>query len=183
MKNLFLGNLFVALLLSASSVNAQSVPDFKNSPMAVGADGNLLKLEKKSVEIKAKVKAMGYGGMSTFLNIDGKNSPVRLKPNAQFMLKVDVDTDPETVFYLTPTKEVRNTREVEMNRTSAFAAYGAKGKSVKKDDITLEFSKVSEGVYKLVPSAPLVSGTEYAFVSAAQGASGQQSVVFLFGID
>jgi hypothetical protein len=161
----------------------QAVPDFKNSPMVIGPDGTLVKLEKKSVEIKAKAKAMGYGGVSMFLNIDGQKSPVRVGSGSTFIIKVEADVDPETVFYLTPTKIVGKTREVEISRTSAFAAYGAKGKSVKKDDITLEFEKVTDGVYKMKPTQPLVAGTEYAFVSTAQGASGQQSVVFLFGTE
>ena len=171
----------LSFLICSVAFAQQAVPDFKNSPMAIGSDGKLIKLEKKSVEIKAKAKAMGYGGISMFLNIDGKNSDVRVSTSSSFIIKVEADVDPETVFYLTPAKIVGKSREIEMARTSAFAAYGAKGKSVKKDDINFEFEKVTDGVFKMIPSKELAPETEYAFVSTIQGSSGQQSIVFLFG--
>jgi hypothetical protein len=65
---------------------------------------------------------------------------------------------------------------------SAWAGYGAKGKSVKKDQVQLSFEKVQDGVYK-IHAEGLVKGEEYAFVSAGQGASGGQSTLFLFGVD
>jgi hypothetical protein len=175
----------VLVMAMFGSVIAQTTqtPDFKNSPMLIKADGSLVKLEKQNSEIKTKSKNMGYGGTSTFINIDGKNSTVRVSANATFMLKVDADVDPETVFYITPAKEVNKTREVEMTRVSAYAAYGAKTKSVKKDDISVSFTKVADGVYKITPDAPLTPGMEYAFVNATQGSSGGQSTVFCFGVD
>lgn len=172
----------VFLIASAFVQTAPQIPDFKNSPMAINEDGTLKKLEKQNAELKTKAKGMGYGGVSTFINIDGKNSPVRVKATTDFILKVDADVDPETVFYVSPAKEVGKTREIEMTRVSAFAAYGAKTKSVKKDDIPLEFVKIQDGVYR-IKCTGLTPGTEYAFVNATQGASGSSSTVFCFGVD
>lgn len=41
--------------------------------------------------MKTKAKGMGYGSVSTFINIDGKTSPVRVKANTNFIVKVDAD--------------------------------------------------------------------------------------------
>lgn len=183
MKKLTTLLMLVFALGTVAFAQTPQVPEFKNSPMVIKGDGTLAKLEKQNSEIKTKAKGMGYGGVSTFINIDGKTSPVRVKPNAAFMVKVEADVDPETVFYISPAKEVGKSREIEMTRVSAFAAYGAKTKSVKKDDIVCTFTKVSDGVYKITPDSPLTPGVEYAFVNATQGANGSQSTVFCFGVD
>ncbi len=90
----------ILLILSSGLLNAQDlVPDFKNQPTAL-VSGKLVKLEKVSAEVKQKVNGMGYGGVSQNIQIDGDASSVQLSSNPEFLLKVDADTDPETVFYL-----------------------------------------------------------------------------------
>ena len=62
----------VAIAISAGAAVAQDVqvPDFKNSPMIVKADGSLGKLEKPTQETKSKQKGYSYGASTvTFLNI------------------------------------------------------------------------------------------------------------------
>jgi hypothetical protein len=174
------------LLVGFIALATTQIPDFKNQPMLVKADGSLSKLEKQSAEMKSKAKGMGYGGISTFLNLIGTSSPVSINANdAKFIMKVEDEVDPETLFYLTPCAVKGKGREVEMARASAFAGYGAKGKSTRKDDIQLEFSKVEKNVYtiSIASATPLVSGKQYAFVSSAQGTSGSATVVFLFGVN
>jgi len=179
MKKIFLTLLTVVFALGTTFAQTQ-IPDFKNSPMLLKSDGSLEKLEKQSSELKTK--AVPYVGVTRFISILGSKSPVRVKANAQFIIKVDADTDPETVFYVQASKGAGKNREIDMEKMSAWAGYGAKGKSVKKDQVALSFEKVSDGVYKITPTG-LKPGTEYGFVNATQGASGGQSTVFLFGVD
>lgn len=183
MKKLILTTLTIVGFLL---VFAQQIPDFKNQPMLLNEDGSLSKLEKQVSEMKVKAKAMGYGGASSYINLIPANSPVSLSDNTpEFVIKVDDDIDPETVFYLTKCAVNSKNRQIEMMRTSAFAAYGAGGKSTKKEIVALEYSKIGENVYKMTVTEALEPG-EYAFVNASQGSGSAgaagSTVVFSFGV-
>ena len=163
--------LLVAVVISASAVFAQEaqIPDFKNTPMLLKADGSLSKLEKATSEVKSKTKGFSYGAsVVTFINILGGHSPVKIDPkDAQFIMKLnDAETDPEGVLYLTKVIVSKDTRELELAQSAAAmaAAFGGKGKSVKRDDIKCEYTKVAPGVYKFVPATPLTPGTEWGIV-------------------
>lgn len=178
--------LSIIIVAIAGLVFAQDAlaPEFKNTPMLL-KNGALVKLEKQTAEQKTKAKGMGYGGVSSFILLVGEKSPIRTSNKPVFYLKVDADIDPETVFYLSKvTKANSKGREVEMSRMSAFAAYGAKGKSTKADDVVCTYTKVSEGVYSLTPNNILAPG-EYVFINVSQG-SGQGasgSMLYAFGVD
>ena len=170
-------------VIFAGSLSAQTpIPDFKNQPTAIDKDGKLVKLEKQSVEMKVKAKGMGYGGVSNYINLVPNTSPVVLDgKNVAFVIKVDDDVDPETLFYITLCKTTGKNRQVEMMRTSAFAGFGAGGKSTKKEVVNYTIEKVVDNVYKLVVG-DLPAG-EYAFISTTQGAMGSSgTIVYAFGI-
>jgi hypothetical protein len=162
--------ILVAVLATAGVTFAQDVqiPDFKMTPMLIKADGSLGKLEKPTQEVKSKTK--GYGGITsstTFLNILGGSSPVKIDPAAaQFVVKLyDAETDPEGTIYFTKVIVSRDTRELELAQSAVNLGFaGGKGKSVQRDDIKPEFTKVAPGVYKFTPSTPLAPGTEYGIV-------------------
>ena len=178
MKNVIVAAL--AMFFAYAATAQVPVPDFKNQP-ALFKDGKLVKLEKQNSEIKAKVNGMGYGGTSQMLTIDGASSSVTAPSKPEFILKVDADADPETIFYLSKCLEHKKVREVEVGKTSAFAAYGATGKSVKRFHIKLTFEKISDGVYKVKVDEKLEAG-EYAFVPNAGGAAGSMSAVYCFAV-
>jgi hypothetical protein len=173
--------LFIAVAISAGFVCAQDtqIPDFKMTPMLIKADGSLSKLEKPTQEVKSKMKGVaGYGGsMTTFLNILGGHSPIKLDPkNANFVVKLtDAETDPEGIIYFTKVIVSKDTRELELAQGAAITGFGGgKGKSVQRDDIKPEFTKVAPGVYKFIPATPLTEGTEWAIVLPG-------NVAFCFG--
>lgn len=176
-----IGSLLVMLLTVGFLVAQDAVPEFKNQPAAL-ENGKLVKLEKISAEVKQKVNGMGWGGVSQNIQIDGPTSPVKLSNKPEFLLKVDADTDPETVFYLAKCLEHKGVREVEVGKTSAFAAYGATGKSAKRFQIALKYTKVSDGVYKVTVDTSALEPGEYAFVMASSGAVGQMSNVYCFKV-
>ncbi len=162
----------MAVVISAGFVFAQDaqIPDFKMSPQLVKADGSLSKLEKPTIEVKSKTKGFSYGASSvTFLNILGGHSPIKIDPkDAKFIIKLnDAETDPEGILYITKVIVSKDTRELELAQSAAVGAMmfgGGKGKSVQRDDIKAEFTKVAPGVYKFVPSTPLTPGTEWGIV-------------------
>ncbi len=174
--------ILMAVVISAGCVFAQEpqIPDFKNKPMLLKKDGSLGSLEKPTQEVKSKMKGMaGYGGsMTTFLNILGGHSPILIDPSeAQFILKMgDAEVDPEGYLYITKVIVAKDTRELELAQSAAITPFGAggKGKSVQRDDIKCEFTKVAPGVYKFVPSTPLTPGTEWGIVLPG-------NVAFCFG--
>ena len=174
--------LLVAVAVSAGFVFAQDVqiPDFKMTPMVIKADGSLSKLEKPTQEVKSKTKGFSYGASAvTFLNILGGHSPIKLDPkDASFVVKLyDAETDPEGTIYFTKVIVSKDTRELELAQSASAGASmfgGGKGKSVQRDDIKPEFTKVAPGVYKFVPSTPLNPGTEYGIVLPG-------NVAFCFG--
>jgi hypothetical protein len=176
-------NVIVAAMVMffAYAATAQvPVPDFKNQP-ALLKDGKLEKLEKQNSEIKGKVNGMGYGGTSQMLTIDGPSSPVVASSKPEFVIKVDADADPETIFYLAKCLEHKKVREVEVGKTSAFAGYGATGKSVKRFHEKIVFEKISDGVYKIKVDQKLEAG-EYTFVPNSGGAAGSMSAVYCFSV-
>jgi hypothetical protein len=177
-------NVIVAAMVMffAYAATAQvPVPDFKNQPTLL-KDGKLEKLEKQSSEVKNKVHGGGYGGTTSDLHLDGPASDVRTSTKPEFVIKVDNDVDPETLYYLTKTLKNKKGRDIEMAKQSAFAAYGATGKSVKRFHVKLDFEKVSDGVYKIKVAEPLETGEEYAFVSVGQGVNTGNSTIYAFGV-
>jgi len=127
------------------------------------------KLEKANSEVKSKTKGFSYGAsVVQFINILGGHSPVKVDPaDASFIVKLqDAETDPEASLYMTKVVVAKDTRELELaqSATAMAAAFGGKGKSVKRDDVKLEFTKVAPGVYKFVPETPLTPGTEWGIV-------------------
>jgi hypothetical protein len=165
--------LFMAAVFTTAMVFAQEpqIPDFKNTPMLIKADGSLAKLEKPTQEVKTKTKGFSYGASAvTFLNILGGHSPIKIDPkDAQFIVKMaDAETDPEGFLYITKVIVSKDTRELELAQSAAAGAMmfgsGAKGKSVQRDDIKCEFTKIAPGVYKFVPGTPLTEGTEWGIV-------------------
>lgn len=171
----------LVMVLTVCAVNAQAlVPDFKNQPMEL-KDGKLVKLEKVAAEVKQKVNGGGWGGVSQNIQIPGKTSTVTCSNHPEFLVKVDDGTDPETLLYLAKCLEHSKVREVEVGKTSAFAAYGATGKSVTRFHVKLEFEKAGENIYKIKLGQKLEEG-EYAFVMSSTGAAGQMSSVFCFTV-
>ena len=170
MKKITLLFASIALFASASFSQDVQIPDFKNTPMLIKKDGTLGRLEKPTTEVKSKTKGFSYGASAvTFLNILGGSSTVKIDPSeANFIIKLnDAETDPEGYLYITKVIVSRDTRELELAQSAAVGAMmfgGGKGKSVQRDDIKAEFTKIAPGVYKFVPSTPLTPGTEWGIV-------------------
>lgn len=171
--------LMLAVMATVGVTLAQEVktPDFKNTPMLINSDGSLTKLEKLTGEKKSKTAGgpwgAAYGGAAAnmdYMTFDGTTSAVRVDAKAQFIVKLDEDTDPESTFKLTTVivnKKNKN-REVYTKKSG--------GKSVQDSFVSLTYDKIAPGVYKIT-TAGLTAGTEYAFMQESS------STVFLFGVN
>lgn len=170
MKKVMLTIAIFAMATTFISAQEPQIPDFKMSPQLIKADGSLSKLEKPTIEVKSKTKGFSYGAsVVTFLNILGGHSPIKIDPkDAQFIIKLnDAETDPEGILYITKVIVAKDTRELELAQSASAGASmfgGGKGKSVQRDDIKCDFTKIAPGVYKFVPSTPLTPGTEWGIV-------------------
>ncbi|HLP51058.1 MAG TPA: hypothetical protein VK154_09265 [Chitinophagales bacterium] len=158
---------FALLTFVAAAAFAQEVqtPEFKNTPMYLKADGSLDKLEKQTAAIKDKggsnpwANAYGGGANKTvqYINCTGASSSVVLPTTATFIVKLkDAETDPDGTFVLTEAVVVKGMREVYIRKDY--------GRNVQEKQVTLQYQKVSPGVYKVIPDH-LNPGTEYCFVT------------------
>lgn len=174
--------LVAAVIATTGLVFAQTpqIPEFKNTPMILKADGSLEKLEKQTASIRDKGGsnpwANAYGGAANkkveFIQITGAASPVRVPTDVTFIFKAaSEDVDPEGVFIIYEAVVVKNTREVYVRKDY--------GKSVQEKQVQLSFEKVQPGVYKIKPSN-LQPGTEYGIVPNTTDAS---KIVYLFGTE
>jgi hypothetical protein len=181
MKNLILN---LSLLLFCVLMYSQDYPkpDFKNQPMLY-SEGNLSPLEKQVAESKVKVKGLGYGGSEMRISVPGGQSPVRVSKNPTFIIWVDEGVDPESLIVLSKTEFNKKKRSVPMAKYSAFAGYGATGKSMSgKYHVDYDIKKVQEGVFAITVSSELDPEMEYVFYNAEKTDS-QQITVYLFGVD
>ncbi len=172
--------LLLATIATATIGFAQTpkIPEFKNTPMILNADGSLGKLEKQTASVRDKggsnpwANAYG-GGMNKkveFIQATGAASDVRVDPNVTLIFKAsDAEVDPEGVFIIYEALVVKKTREVYVRKDY--------GRSVQDKQATLNFEKVEPGVYKIKPDG-LQPGTEYGIVPNTDGAS---KIVYLFG--
>lgn len=176
--------LVVGMAFLSIAAIAQDLPKFSNQPMLL-EDGKLKDLEKQMSEVKMKAKGMGYGGTSSYMSILGRSSTVVTGITPEFVVKMkEVDVDPSTIFILAKC-EVKSNRQIPYMRTSAFAGYGAGGKSVNKDHVQLKFEEygTEPGAYKITTVGQLESGGEYGMYIATTGATaGSTTPIYCFRV-
>lgn len=170
---------FSIALAAISFAGFAQVPEFKNTPMILKADGTLDKLEKQSASIRDKGGSNPYANAYTFgaaaksvqyISITGPASPVKVDPNVNFVFKAnDAEVDPEGVFIVYEAVVAKKMREVYVKKDF--------GRNVKDKEVSLAFEKIQPGVYKIIPSN-LKPGTEYGIVPNTDNAS---KIVYLFG--
>ena len=177
MKNVIVAT--IAMFFAYAATAQVPVPDFKNQPMLL-KDGKLVKLEKQSAEIKNQRHGYSFGASVTSdLHLDGAKSDVRTGAKPEFVIKVDAEVDPETLFYLAVTLPAKKGRDIELSKQAVIG----NGKSVKRFHLKLNYEKVSDGVYKITVGEPLEDGEEYAFVNSAQGSlNGSNTTTYAFGV-
>ena len=173
-KNLILN---LSLLLFCVLIYAQDYPkpDFKNQPMLY-SEGKLSSLEKQVAENKIKIKGLGYGGSQQTISVPGPHSSVRVSNTPTFIIWVDEGVDPQSLIVFAKMDFKKKKRSLPMAKYSAFAAYGATGKSMSgKYHVDYDIKKVEDGVYAITVASELEPKMEYVFYNAEK-TSAQQCI-------
>lgn len=153
------------LLVVAFEVRAQDQypnPEYANHPYFFDKNTKqLTALEKSSAKMSTKVKALGYGGMSSQYVIDGNTSSVNLPvaDTTEFVVTGgNTMMDPSQMFSLYPLDANKRQRSAVMAQGK-----GLLGKNKQAEKISCLLKKVKDQ-YVLVVPARLEPG-QYAFIS------------------
>jgi hypothetical protein len=174
------------LLLNAQQSDSIPDPEFINHVFAWGKDHKMLSLEKKDAELVTKNK-MGIGGAKQLYQIDGDKSPVTVPADVLFVVgngsTGGFGTDPSQQFILMKFETKKDKREAI---SAEYGGIAKKGKTNSgENEIGLNFKKIREGVYGIVPEKALEKG-QYAFInrmSMQPKGMTMKMEVFAFGIE
>lgn len=130
-------------------------------------------LEKSVAGIRTK---QGAFSASILWQIDGPSSAIRLKSDAvaSFLINTGSEVLPELVLY--KLNVAKGKREVAMTKASTFG-----GVKTGEDVLTLNISKVGNGIFKITPGKTLAAGEYFFTGKPSQGSSSAEA--FAFGID
>jgi hypothetical protein len=165
--------LCIILLIGSMGLLAQDQypsPEYANHPYFFDkGTKKLTALEKSSAKMSTKVKALGYGGMSSQYVIEGGSSAVNI-PSADTIEFVvtggNTMMDPSQMFALYPLDANKRQRSAVM-----MQGKGLLGKNKKAEKISCLLKKVNDK-YVLVVPVKLEPG-EYAFINTMpSGGSG-----------
>lgn len=150
--------LIICLLafVAHASIAQDAIPEFKNKVMLATKDQGLTNLDMTTLSRGSKGK-MGKG--SIFLKAEGEHASVlnNAATANDFIIKIEPEVDPESIVtcYI-----------FEIDNKSRILVTGEVTRSGSKDvtipTVKLNFKKVQDGVYRISPAKPLVTG-EYIF--------------------
>jgi hypothetical protein len=176
-----IGILILALLpllrLVSQETKKVQEPEYIGVVFSLDPSGALSPLERQPLNVKMKVKAMGYGGGEKSIVFNGSASPVRFKAgqDIRFVVRLDFPgIDPEGLIKLDALKVSKDQREIVIVKVGPM---GTSSKSTNGESmVPLNAIKYGEQSFEFSPAGPLAPG-EYAI-----GTKGGQDG-FLFGID
>ncbi|PVD51658.1 hypothetical protein DC498_13090 [Terrimonas sp.] len=130
-------------------------------------------LEKSVAGIRTK---QGMFGGSAMLQVDGAKSAVQIAPaeTISFVINTGGATLPELTLY--KLKSVKNKREVASMKVNSFS-----GVKTGEDVISLNISKLSEGIFEVTPAKKLEKGEYFFTGKPAAGANSMDA--YTFGIE
>lgn len=139
--------------------------------------GNLIPLERQTPEYKIKLKAMGFGGGKSLLEIRGEKSPVRFKEGQKLEFVVLVSsqqTDPQGSLQFFSLESLKGKRQLTMAKANLTSTTD---KSVVSERaVPFNATKYGTSSFKITSAQNLPPG-EYTL-----GATGTKDG-FCFGID
>jgi hypothetical protein len=139
--------------------------------------GRLTSLERQTGSSTIKVKAMGFGGAESYIQVPGDHSEVRFKEGdaTDFVLLVSSQsTDPQSAAQLFVLDVIDGDRRLPVARA---ASMGISGRAVATESqLALRATRYGKSSFLLTPAEPLGPG-EYAFAGPITG------VGFCFGVD
>ena len=173
-------------LCAQNSADSIPEPEFMNQVFALSNDRKLITLEKKDAEYVSKMKAAGFGGSKQMYEMSGAKSTVALSnDNLMFVVSTagggsGFGMDPSSQFALMKFETKKDKRQ------ALAAEYGGmkKPKGPGDNELGLNFKRIRDGVYGIVPAQNLEKG-EYAFLNKTSVQGGGMSMkmeAFAFNI-
>lgn len=143
-------------------------PEYRDQYVAV-VHGQLVPLERETAmtDTQNRRNFVITPSMRVFRSIPKPASPVRVPPNAHFLVKMDTgDRDPLTLIHLQPLKATKKDREVTTMtyKESLIPFGGVKHDRAADNTLAITVHKVGTGSLEIIPQAPLPPG-EYAFIN------------------
>jgi hypothetical protein len=139
--------------------------------------GNLVPLERQTPEGKVKVKAMGFGGGESVLEIKGEKSPIRFKEGHTLEFVVLVSSqqiDPQGSLQFFSLESKKGKRQLILAKAGSM---GRSGKSTMSEKaVPFNATKYGTSSFKITPVQNLPPG-EYTLSTSGTNAG------FCFGID
>lgn len=158
-------------------VNEASI-EIINHPYAWVKNKNTLLLEKGTASLSAKMKLMGFSGTSTYYDLGGETSPVRISINdsLSFIINTGGGSIPELTLYKTTNSKGKRSAKV-----STVQGLVPKKGEKNSDAIIFAATQLKNGIYEIKPSIKLDKG-EYLFCSKIT-ISAASVEVFAFAIE
>jgi hypothetical protein len=75
-------------------------------------DGKLLPLERQTPSMQTKLKAMGMGGGQGIARLNGRASPTRVAPSADFVVRLNSQGDPSLAIALHRLEQKGDSRQI-----------------------------------------------------------------------
>ncbi|RYY14991.1 MAG: hypothetical protein EOO04_29360 [Chitinophagaceae bacterium] len=168
---------------TGKKVTAASAKNSKSLASSVDLMNHVYSYEKSNMAVVALDKAVagirtkqGPFGGSIMLHVDGAKSPTRVSANSTFSFVINTGSAalPELVLY--KLKPGKNKREVASMKVNSFS-----GVKTGEDVISLNISKLEEGIFLITPVKALIAG-EY-FFSGKPVANATSTDAYTFGVD
>ena len=159
------------LSIDASQQSHSSNPGYIGIPYYVDPSAKLLILDREFPRPKAGLKALGFGGAKTLVELDAERASLRLPSNQELSFVVDLASGVDPREFQLYQFAVRNgNRQLVITGWSVFKGPHA------RLDIQINISRNGENAYKLTPNSKLAPG-EYAFMTIGS------TEVYCFGVD
>lgn len=157
--------------LSSSAKSSTLSPELMNHVYLYNKGNHSVKpLEKSVAGMRTK---QGMFGGSAMLQVDGAKSAIQIgqAESATFVINTGSAALPELTLY--KLKSVKNKREVASMKVNTFT-----GVKTGEDVISLNISKLSDGVFEIIPAKKLDKGEYFFTGKPATGANSMDAYTF-----
>jgi len=137
-------------------------PQYINVFEAVEPHGELTELEHQSATFKSHSKILpGYATIKMIAEFKPAHSPVRVSPNARFVVRGRAPIDPSSRFELRLLKVSKDHREIVLTTGHGSLVGGSSTTTLDMGGVPIRFEEYGLNSYQITPAQPLAPG-EYA---------------------
>lgn len=147
--------------------NSNKIPDPEYSSRPYYIDGSELKSLER-VDATFDIKNKLYAGVDMFYIAFKPESSIQFKQGnlPRMIIKIDNDVDPNDILQLSKAIELKDRRRFQ----TGSMKLGGKAKDVSNTRLSLDFKKISDGIYEII--LPNLEVGEYGFLPISSGNQG-----------